>query len=569
MIDVTGQILQHYGAEDFEKFLTEQREGFTPSSHPQAVIMLARLAAYHANTIEKVQTNHPDFEHPVNFQALANCLSLYVDGRVQPSTEEPTRPDEVVKKIFYRQVKEELNKHQRACVIHGIRRCYWDTERDTFYLKLTKRRRISALHMINDQAQFEALRSLTDRLLNFQGPSSDDIDDIYVAYGSDLEHLRYLFEASPKMWSAFENEIGFAYSDIVGYACFIVFLDHAATMVGHSLWYDQSKLLVLLEIFGKMFPNIKLSNEILPLLMKAFSLRPQEAAEYFLPVPFFDYGNKYLRYPNYSKTMSPAMGLLTIAIRKHETSWSKTVGSSLARAADVVASLLPKFDNILIAVRRIIRGVGDIDLALYDKVTQHLLICELKTVYDKHRTVRQMQRFEDSKVNLDHAIDQLRSSTSAIKSGTMSMDAIFGKPVPIPSRIDVALLTWIDPIDLTVGSANEDVFSLNFETFCYLIRRSSGDLATMLRAITELRNIWCVAERRQIDLQIGPLTELEVQVPLLDTLSELNRLDLVSLTQDVLRLLPVLPEGWRDDPNAAGKYVSYFDNTLEAFQNRK
>ncbi len=185
-----------------------------------------------------------------------------------------------------------------------------------------------------------------------------------------------------------------------------------------------------------------------------------------------------------------------IAIRKYEEAWNRTMGCNLARSADVLAASLPTFDNIVVAVRRRIKGKGDIDLAVYDIISCQMLVCEIKTVYDKHRTVRQMQRFEESKVNLAHAIGQLHLAISAVRSGAMSMRTIFGRHLPSPERVRGALLTWVDPIDLIVGTVDENLLSLNFATFSYLLRRSEGDLPAMLRAISELRNIWCGAERR-------------------------------------------------------------------------
>src|ERR1035438_3342922 len=80
-------------------------------------------------------------------------------------------------------------------------------------------------------------------------------------------------------------------------------------------------------------------------LMNLFSLTPKEAQEYSLPVPFFRLGNQYLRYDGFLHIMCPAVGFLTIVIRKHEASWSRTLGSTLAHASDVVAASLPRSEE--------------------------------------------------------------------------------------------------------------------------------------------------------------------------------------------------------------------------------
>lgn len=73
---------------------------------------------------------------------------------------------------------------------------------------------------------------------------------------------------------------------------------------------------------------------------------------------------------------------------------------------------------------------------------RHLLLCEVKTVYDKHRTVLHMHRFEEAKVNVARAVGQLRDATAAVNSGAVDMHAIFQKKLPQPLRVSTSLLTW-------------------------------------------------------------------------------------------------------------------------------
>jgi hypothetical protein len=561
VIDVTDRLLSLLSAERVPEGLAQDREGFVPSGHPQAALMFAKLAAHRSEEIEKVALGFDDVDHAVNFQALATCLSNYIDPGVAPSFEEAARPDEAVVDFYGRQLMEDLNRHQAACLYHGLWRIYYDPDSDRFHTRLTRRRRRSALLVINNLAQIEALDAATGGLLS-SGIASDD--DVFFAFASSAEHLRFVREADPKSWGAFAESAGFTSDSLTAFAAFLVFLDFAADQVGHSLWYDQPKLLTLCGIFREAFSCESLPDGQLAHLLDLFSLPPQAAADWSLPVPFFRIGDRYLRYKGFIGIMSPSMGLLTIAIRKHEAAWSRTVGSTLARAADVLAASLPPFDRMRVAVRRGVKGKGDIDLALYDSVSGHLLICEVKTVYDKHRTVRQMRQFEDAKVRLSHAVNQLRTSIAAVSSGDLSMTSIFGCPLPPPTRIDGALLTWFDPIDLTMGSTDEDLFSVNFATFRYMLRRSEGDLPVMLRAVTELRNVWCVAIRRLLDLGQPEIdSDLEVQVSVVDAASDIDRLGLSPLAVELVRQLPALPENWRDSPETAGTAVSYLKDTVQ------
>ncbi len=389
--------------------------------------------------------------------------------------------------------------------------------------------------------------------------SLSDMDDIYLAFASSTEHLKYL--RGDKSWPQFEHATGITSDALTAFAGFLVFLDFAAVAANHSLWYDEAKLIQLCELFRESFKSVALSDELFRRLLDVFSLEPARASEYALPTPFFRIGERYLRFHGFTRIMSPTMGLLTIVIRKHEMEWSRTLGSTLASAASVLAGNIPKFDRLHVASQRTIRGGGDIDLALYDEGDRSLLICEVKTVYDKHRTTRLLHRFEEAKVNIARAVKQLRHALRAASAGELNMKAIFGKDLHQPSYVAGGLLTWFDAIDLTIGGTNEDIMSVNFATFEYLVGRSKGDLREFERAVTELRNIWPVAALQPIDLGIPVPVELEVQGAEFDPASELAALNLSSVTMGELSNLGVVFDDQAHANSADLKAVSYISDT--------
>lgn len=57
----------------------------------------------------------------------------------------------------------------------------------------------------------------------------------------------------------------------------------------------------------------------------------------------------------------------------------------------------------------------------------------------------------------------------------------------MPRRIHKALLTWLDPIDVTMATEHQDVLCLNFALFLCLANASGGDVAALVRAVEELR----------------------------------------------------------------------------------
>jgi hypothetical protein len=382
------------------------------------------------------------------------------------------------------------------------------------------------------------------------------------AFASGAEHLRFVQQAHPPSWASFEAAACTA-EELTAYTAFLVFLEFAAKEAGHSLLYSEAKLLELGGIFQIAFPNLGLDDERLMRLMALFSLTPVESDKLLLPVPFFHIGDRYLRYEGFGRIMSPTMGLLTIAIRKHEKAWSESVGSTLAYAADEVARTLPRYDRLMVAARRKLKGKGDIDLALYDIASGHILLCEVKTVYDKHRTALHMHRFEEAKVNIGRAIDQLRAAMASVGSGAVAMDAIFECKLPPPKRVSGALLTWLDVVDLTVGTPDEDILCLNFATLRYLVHRAAGNVDALHQAAHQLRNIWCVSERRPIDLQVEVPTRIEEQSSAIDASADLSRLCLSSLAQAEVDALPKMHDGWRGRPDAE-MIVSYLEESLES-----
>ncbi len=559
MIDVTDRVLEMC---DELRTNPEAPLEYVPSSHPQAALMFAKLAAHHSDEIAKKPPRFDDLDHAINFQALAACLTHYINPAVTPSFEEPRRPDHQVAELFARQLMDTLNRHQAACIRNGLWRIYYDPTEDRFHSCLTKRRRLSALVALDSFAQEDLLDDTTGGLLS-SGKTSDDA--IYFALASSVECLRFLTNSTAKSWADFTSAAGFSSNELTEYVGFLEFLGFAAITVGHSLCYSRDFLLRLREIFTKAFSCTALSNETLMRLMDLFSLSPAEASDYALPVPFFRIGDYYIRYHGFSRIMSPVMGLLTIVIRKHEPAWNRTLGSTLSYAADAVAAALPKYERLEVAVRRNIRGKGDIDLALYDTISGHMLVCEVKTVYDKHRTVHQMHRFEDAKVNLARAIYQIRRSVAAVASGALSMKTIFGKPLPSPVHVNGVLLTWLDAIDLTMGTPNEEIFSLNFAALRYMLKQAGGDISVMMRSVAELRNIWCIARRRPLDLgQPGLNSDLESQVLTLDSISDLSALSLTGITLEVLKTFPSLSNDWRTLPEHSMNTVSYLSDSKQA-----
>jgi hypothetical protein len=192
--------------------------------------------------------------------------------------------------------------------------------------------------------------------------------------------------------------------------------------------------------------------------------------------------------------------------------------------------------------------------------SHELLICEVKTVYDKHRTDSLMNRFEEAKVNVRRAASQLRATERAITSGQLTLKQLFGMNAPPPTRVHMALLTWFDPIDVTMGIPDEEILSLNFATFLWLAHASAGDVQALAAATSELRNLWTVAQTKPLNLGQPELNaDVEVQTGLLDARKSLATLPLSPLCHSIIERMQTV-----DDFSSQGEavpWISYLEDT--------
>ena len=560
LIDITDMLLPSLDEKSISEIVATTKMEMAHSRHPQAGLMFAKLAAHHSDNLGKVEDEFYDFNNAINFRALATCLHEFIDPAIEPSFDEPLGPDQGVHHLFALQVMNETNLHQAACIRNGLRRCWYDNDQDYGQLRLTKRRRRSALSLFDTLAHADLLQKETDLKV---GEIDTSEDAIFFSLTSAKEHLKFVCEANPQSWARFVEATGVSVDLLTGFSGFLVFLDFVAREVGHSLAYTEEKLKTLAGIYKLGFPNSEVDSDNIMPLIREFSLTAEQSCDLLLPVPFFRFGGRYLRYVGFEKIMPPAIGLLTILIRMHTNAWNNTVGGTLARAADVLASTLPSFDGLEICVRRNLKGGGDVDLALYDVARRHLFLCEVKTVYDKHRTALHMHRFEEAKVNVARAVGQLRDATAKVNSGAVDMLSLFQKKLPQPLRVSTGLLHWFDPVDLLIGTQDRDILSLNFATFRLLLDQAEGDLDLFCHAAQELRNIWCVSELKQIDLQTEFPTKIEVQAPVLDSAVDLDGLSLAPLTRALLRHLPTLPNSFRSSDSEV-RIVSYLTDTVAA-----
>lgn len=551
VIDVTQHVVQEYDGILNDIFKRNKPE-MPEELHPKAAEIFAYMSAHMSFKIDEKVEVYEDYTNAVNCLVLSDCLTVCEKSNIPPSFEPPTGQDSWVKSTFTLQMMAELNREQTSRIVNGIWKVFYDKEKDKMHACLTKSKRASVLMALDSIAKEDYFNSLLPSDHNF-----DDLDSQYYAYSNCSDYLTYLTQSSPESWKVFSETLGVSVDVLSAFSGFLVFLDFASKEVNHSFWYDEQFLETLCDIYSQAWPKhgVVLNGKIIELI-SMFAMKPSESSRYLLPIPFYKLHGKYLRNPAFIKFQNISIGLLTILIRNNEKLWSKTLGSTLARAADQVLATLPTFPNIKSAVRKKFNG-GDIDLALYDINTGHMFCIEIKTVYDKHRVDSLLHRFINSKVNLPKAIKQIRETEKVISSGSVNMKNIFGENLNQPTKIHNMLLTWFDSMDLTIGTQDEDIFSLNFTVLRMMLTLSGGNLELLARSVNELRNIWLLSRNRELDLDQENLDSyLEEQVNIIDLREDLSTLNLSDLTIELLDTFTSLSE-----IEDKGSYYSYFQDT--------
>lgn len=561
MIDATEMILKSYDEVPLDE---KRRKSEDPPHdlHSQAAEMFIYMARHAIDKIDSEDVEYEDFTTPLIGLALTNCLVACERSTYIPSFLAPPKPDPWAKAAFSRQLMAEVNREQEARMRHGLWRGWIDITSGRIYHRITKRRRKSALRFLDVHAQASLLS-------NILGVPLDEVpeDTLFHNLAASKEVMVFLTKTDPIGWEKFELALGLNLLEISAFEGFIKFLHVSADIVRHSFWYDEELILKLWGIYIAAYPKYNSINSLSIIhALKVFSMTPSESSSYLIHPPFYKLHNKYLRNPCFIGG-NIANGLLTIAIRIFGKAWSETLGSSLAYAADTLGEMMPKSERLKIAVRTKYSG-GDIDLALYDTQTKELLICEVKTVYDKHGTDSLMEHFEEAKINVRKASSQLQATESAISSGSVTLKNIFKISDSTPARIHKALLTWFDPIDVTMGTSEENVMSLNFATFIWLVHRSSGDVQALVRTAQELRNIWAVSYMRPLDLGQPSLEAvLEVQTGLLDRREDLALLPLSNLSQEILKNMRTIDDLPVD--TIEKEWISYFEDTCNSINSHR
>jgi hypothetical protein len=204
--------------------------------------------------------------------------------------------------------------------------------------------------------------------------------------------------------------------------------------------------------------------------------------------------------------------------------------------------------------------IGDIDLGIYDLRSRVLLLCEIKTVFDRFRTNYQMSNFTSQRVNFNKIAAPLAASADAVASGVWTLSEIFDHKLDGPPACILSLvLTWYDQHNPWAGMDATTPQSCNFRVFQYLFAQGNGDLVKVYEVIAQLSRIYCVSSLHSRQFKVGDevvAVKREVQTDLLPPEEMLHEMPISDLVRREIETLPKLPKDWSEQLAAIGQSPS-------------
>jgi hypothetical protein len=420
---------------------------------------------------------------------------------------------------------------------------------DGYQISIAKSRRRSALTLLRDKAMTEALPRQIRKVIRSM-PRVQIINDeaerkiVTLTLMTALEDLAPLRKGLPAAWARMLGQLGVNENELLSFLAFTLGLRNNSLC-----WYKADHLFSQLSSFCQFYKRQQMARPQFDALMALLSSDISEAKAAGFVTPFLRIGEWYRYWFFAYHVLLPAFAFVSALQRKYADLWSRTFGSDMALVADYIASQLPAHPDVAIVTRRGKKGLGDIDLVLFNKKSNQLLLCELKTVFDKFRTDFQSTNFTLQRVNFDKAILQLQTAAAAIADGRWPLREILPNfNFVAPPKVFKLILLWRDHPNPTLDTATY-IPVVDFSSFIYLAKECKFQLGELVEAIEQLAKIYMASiftddffiplgdEKLKIQREgeIGALPPLEFIRGL--AISELALRECSSLTH--------LPEDWK------------------------
>jgi hypothetical protein len=382
---------------------------------------------------------------------------------------------------------------------------------------------------------------------------------VRLTFQTTLEELAPLRKGNPKTWARLLDTLGITET---GALSFLAFTNVLKKMP--SRWYKSDHLFELLKSFCAAYHRPLVPRLEFDLLLELLSCAIKDARSTGVVIPFLRFGNWYRFWFFAYHVLIPGLVFISAIQRQYSEIWSRTFGSEMAVVADYIASLLPTSKKISIMTRREKKGLGDADLVIFDSSSNELLVCELKTVFDRFRTDFQSTNFTLQRVNFDKAIRQLDASCDAIADGRWPLkdllpnDAIQTMPV-----IYKLIILWRDIPNPTLDKGSF-VPVIDLASFVYLYKQCNGRPREIVETVEQLSKIYMASTYATQSLEVGGEKiewMREVEIGGLPPLSFIRSLVVSYRTQQEYQTLAHLPEDWTtqlrpDEPSEAFHFRS-------------
>ncbi len=416
---------------------------------------------------------------------------------------------------------------------------YVEVTQDKIQVGLSRAFRRSAMHLVSRKSEWYSYDESIRKHLK-----KEEFDPILLALSYRLKELEIFYDGMSDEWNEFLSQCVYTLDDLEHFQGFIAYLR------GYGKWYKIDDLKELWCIYCHEYDIDSNNHQVFVDMIDLYTLTPEQAVEWGIPSAFILIEDWYIHWPFFFNIMDGCLLLISLFHRKKNNSWSRTLGSYTSKIASYLADCLPRYPNALITSEKIIDNSGDMDLVIYDKSSRHLLICEVKTVFDRFRTNYQHTNFYSQRVNVEKAIRQLRNNKQIIDQGLYSLDDIFiSSGLGIPQKISLMILLWWDIFDPTIDTVDEEILCCNFKTFKYLYTETHGNISLLVHAINKYRTTYCPAKLCEISLMHnGEILNClrEVQTNLLPARIEFGTDKDSEILHRITNDLATIPDDWKE-----------------------
>jgi hypothetical protein len=447
---------------------------------PMAIECVKEFSNYIVDHVPRFSSADHGTLYKILSHILKNLYTQYTETDFKPFFLHAFQLDESLKQIFltYRDGYHQLN------TIISLKEKIWELEieGDDFHLTINPQYRRNALHILDVKANHLANNEKVRELLK-QGK---DVDRVRLSLDSGTEELNILKKGVVTSWDRLVVALDF---DTEAFTYFKGFVSHLQK--AGELWFDFNDLETLFSDFLTEYELPLTAQAKFGTMLDFFSITFEQADGWVSPCPFYKINNYFIFWPFCYHVMHPDLMFINLIHRKYANEWNNTLGANMAQIAGYLVEQLRPLSTLPIVAEKKKGNLGDIDIAIYDAANDHLVLFEVKSVFDKFRTNYQSSNYIDQKVNVSKAAAQLNKIETAILNGNWRLPEIFaGSPNRVPQKISKIILTWWDlvPVDDVIHS---DILTLNFKTFSYLLSIANNNIDLLVDAVQQLGKIYC------------------------------------------------------------------------------